>query len=955
MRLPPYRGYDPSVNPSLTNEFATVGYRVHSMIHGEFEIGSKTISLNDAFFNPDLVPKLGLGPVLKGLSEESQYKNDEQIDNALRSTLFEIPSPKLQGVVDLGAIDVQRGRDHGIPPYNALRKALGLRPKRSFTAITGERSERMRQSIDDPHILDFTDLRDAFGKRIAPGSDEAEDDVRRATRRTTLAARLEGDLRQPGSRRRVRRHGRRAARAAAPRWASSSSRCGGASSPRCATATASSTRSDPALEQIRRRYGIDYRVTLTELIERDSDARGLPANAFFAPVAGLDTCPATTTEPARSTARTVAAGSSRSTTTARPPGCAATPTTRSPAAPSARRSTPTSTTRARPTVSSTRSAAAAPRAAAASSGSTGTRPSRRSRNDSAPRSRRTAARRSGPISGTGGLGQIQGSEGPAGARLWNVIGASLHYSNICAAAGSAGSDYVTAGNPDTDPEEFALARTVIFWGSNPLSTNHHIWKFVKDAHKVVVDPVQTRTARAADEHIALKPGTDAALALGLMAEIVALGGHDERFLAERASGWPGFRERLAGWSGERAAAICDVPYETIRALAERIATDGPTAIRASMGMQRHAGGGNAMRAVAALPVVTGDWGRPGGGFLYGTSYFTGNRFGVNRPDLRTGPRRALPATRLADTLLEEDDPPVTALFVYGANPAASNPDSAKVRRALSRDDLFTVVVEHFQTDTADYADIVLPSTMQIEQLDVNDGYGHAYLNLNRPAVAPAGECLPHTEIFRRIAAAMGLEEPALYASDEELVDTLLDGFAGRAEMEANGLGAARGPGVERALRAVVRARAERRARPAAGLRPERRGRGRARPDRGRVALVRQHELREPRAAPEPRRRADRPAPPRRRGRARAGRRRARADSQRARVVHGAARGERRHAARRRRDDQGLVAEADRRRERERDDRRARRRHGPRRGVPRQRGESRGALVHIWGRCRLMHA
>jgi anaerobic selenocysteine-containing dehydrogenase len=327
---------------------------------------------------------------------------------------------------------------------------------------------------------------------------------------------------------------------------------------------------------------------------------------------------------------------------------------------------------------------------------------------------------------------------------------------------------------------------VIFWGSNPLSTNHHIWKFAKGAHKVVVDPVTTRTARAADEHLALKPGTDAALALGLTAEIVRLGGHDKRFLAERAVGWPEYEERLADWSAERAAAICDLPAERITALAQRIAGDRPTAIRCSMGMQRHAGGGAAVRAVAALPVVTGDWGRPGGGFLYSTDYFRPNTFAMNRPDLRPGKVRRFAQTHLAETLLTVDDPPVTALFVYCANPAASNPDSVRVRDALCRDDLFTVVVDHFQTDTADYADIVLPSTMQIEQLDVNDGYGHGYLHLNRPAVEPAGECLPHTEIFRRIAAAMGLDEPALYASDEELVDTLLDGFGGRDELERQG-------------------------------------------------------------------------------------------------------------------------------------------------------------------------
>jgi hypothetical protein len=398
VRLPPYRGYDPRTNPSLTNEFAAVGYRVHSMIHGEFEIGYRVIALNDAFFNPDLLEELGEGPVLKGLTEEPQYKNDEQIDDALRSTLFEIPGPNLRGVIDLGALDVQRGRDHGIPPYNALRRALGLNPRRSFTAITGERTDRMTQSVDDPHILDFTDLRDAHRRRVVPGSDAAGSDVRIGTRRTTLAARLRAIYGTPEkvdafvgmvSEQHVR--GAEMGELQLALWR------------RQFTALRDGDRffyaGDPVLEQIRRRYGIDARVTLTQLIERNSDARGMPRNAFFAPVPALETCPRTTMAPAHSTARTAAAGSSRSTTTARPPDCAATPTTRSPEGRSARRSTPTSATRARPTASSTRSVAPARRDPVSSSASAGTRPSPRSPTASATSSRSTAARRSGRTRG----------------------------------------------------------------------------------------------------------------------------------------------------------------------------------------------------------------------------------------------------------------------------------------------------------------------------------------------------------------------------------------------------------------------------------------------------------------------------------------------------------------------------------------------------------------------------
>jgi anaerobic selenocysteine-containing dehydrogenase len=193
-----------------------------------------------------------------------------------------------------------------------------------------------------------------------------------------------------------------------------------------------------------------------------------------------------------------------------------------------------------------------------------------------------------------------------------------------------------------------------------------------------------------------------------------------------------------------------------------------------MGMQRHAGGGNALRLLYALPGVTGDWQYPGGGASYSTSgRFVANVAGVARDDLLRAPVRTLSMTRLGEGLLDLDDPPVKALVVYGANPLGSNPDQARVREGLAREDLFTVVMEQFPTDTVDYADIVLPATMQVEHLDVNDGYGHMYVSLNRPAVAAPGECLPTTETFRRLARAMGLTEPSLYDDDEALCRTLL--------------------------------------------------------------------------------------------------------------------------------------------------------------------------------------
>jgi anaerobic selenocysteine-containing dehydrogenase len=384
-----------------------------------------------------------------------------------------------------------------------------------------------------------------------------------------------------------------------------------------------------------------------------------------------------------------------------------------------------------------------------------------------------------PFQGTGTLGYLQGLEGRSGARLWNVLGASDHLMTICSIAGSDGLRYTTGSNRGMDPEALQHARLILLWGSNPLTSHHHIWKFIgaarkQGAHLVVIDPVRTRSAAQADEHLAPRPGTDAALALGLMHEVVARGAHDEAFLRERCVGWHAYQERLAQFPPERVAEICDLPVERIVALGRRLAATRPTAIRATMGIQRHAGGGMALRTLATIPAVTGDWALPGGGLAYSTSgYFRGDRKALVRDDLRPHPVRSLAMTRLGDVLLKAE-PPVHALVIYGANPLASNPDTEKVRRALARNDLFTVVIEQVPTDTVDYADIVLPSTMQTEHTDVHDGYGHMYLAWNEPAVEPPGECLAHTEIFRRLARAMGLSEPALYEDDLTLARTLIE-------------------------------------------------------------------------------------------------------------------------------------------------------------------------------------
>jgi anaerobic selenocysteine-containing dehydrogenase len=385
-----------------------------------------------------------------------------------------------------------------------------------------------------------------------------------------------------------------------------------------------------------------------------------------------------------------------------------------------------------------------------------------------------------PYQGTGTLGYLQGIQGRAGSRLWNVLGASRHDMTICSIAGLVGLEYTIGAPRGIEPESLVDARLILLWGTNTLTSGHHQWRFVQaarrsGAHVVVIDPVRTRTAQQADEHLAPVPGTDAALALGLLHTVVELGCEDRDYLAHHTVGWEAFRQRILEFPPERVAAITGIEAERIVELGTRVAYMRPTAIRASQGVQRHTGGGMTLRTLACIPGVTGDWQRPGGGLVYTTDgYFGANRAALFRDDLAARPVRKLSMTRLGEGLLEVRDPPVMALIVYAANPVASTPHQSKVRQGLARDDLFTVVLEQFPTDTVDYADIVLPATMQTEHADLHDGYGHLYLAWNEPAVAPPGECLSTTETFRRLARRMGLVEPCLHDSDEAMAAELLD-------------------------------------------------------------------------------------------------------------------------------------------------------------------------------------
>ncbi len=385
-----------------------------------------------------------------------------------------------------------------------------------------------------------------------------------------------------------------------------------------------------------------------------------------------------------------------------------------------------------------------------------------------------------PYYGTGTMGMLQGVAG-GGRRLWYALGASQHVMTICTIAGGFGTGYTLGDNRvGMDPETLSASKLILLWGTNTLTTNHHLWKYIQaarrdGAHVVAIDPIRTRTGAEADEHLAPAPGTDAALALGLLHVVVTLGREDREFIEAHTLGWPEFRARILEYPPARVSAITGLPRARIVALGERLATTRPTGIRLTMGLQRHAGGGMAVRAITCIPGVTGDWRYPGGGAVYDTrGFFRGNWGALWRDDLRPPGTRRLSMTRLGEALLEVHDPPVDSLLIYASNPVASVPDQSKVRRGLAREDLFTIVIDTFPTDTADYADLLLPSTMQTEHADLHYAYGHIYLGWNEPAAAAPGECLPHTEIFRRLATRLGVREPSVHASDDDLARAVLD-------------------------------------------------------------------------------------------------------------------------------------------------------------------------------------
>jgi len=384
-----------------------------------------------------------------------------------------------------------------------------------------------------------------------------------------------------------------------------------------------------------------------------------------------------------------------------------------------------------------------------------------------------------PYSYGGTLGLIQ-SEAMA-SRFFRRIGASFLDRTICASAAKEAFNATYGVRMGTDPETVDQAKLIILWGTNTLTSNPHLWPFIRKAKEngattICIDPLRTRTAEACDEHVALRPGTDAALALGMMHVLFRDGREDRQYLDEMTFGWEKLRDRaLREYAPQCVAEICRLPVETVERLGALYGSIRPSFIRLNYGLQRHGGGGSAVRAICILPAVTGAWNDVGGGCQLSTSgTFEYNEAALERTDIGNG-ARTINMTRLGEALTETDNPPVKAIVVYDSNPAAIAPDRELVLRGFRRDDLFTVVLEHFQTDTADYADVLLPATTQLEHEDLHKAYGHLYMMFSPRSIDPLGESLPNAEIFRRLAAACGFDDPYLRESDEEMMRAALTG------------------------------------------------------------------------------------------------------------------------------------------------------------------------------------
>jgi anaerobic selenocysteine-containing dehydrogenase len=380
-----------------------------------------------------------------------------------------------------------------------------------------------------------------------------------------------------------------------------------------------------------------------------------------------------------------------------------------------------------------------------------------------------------PYSYAGTMGLVQGES--MSMRFFHKLGASFLDRTICASAGTAGHELTLGSRIGVDIELADEAKLIIFWGSNAITSSVHFWARAQEAKRrgatlIAIDPYRSLTAEKCHTHIALLPGTDSALALGLMHVLIRDALIDRDYVQRHTLGFEALTKRASAYDPARVAAICGITAGEIESLAHLYGSVRPALIRANYGMQRARGGGMATRNIACLPALVGAFRDAAGGVFLSTSgNFDVDSQALERPDLLAGRRpRTVNMSTIGHALLD-DRAPIRALIVYNSNPVAVAPDSTRVVRGFAREDLFTVVLEHFQTDTADYADILLPATTQLEHLDVIKPYGHYYLVANNPAIAPIGEAKPNTEIFRLLAKEMGFTEPCFRESDEAIAQS----------------------------------------------------------------------------------------------------------------------------------------------------------------------------------------
>jgi anaerobic selenocysteine-containing dehydrogenase len=390
-----------------------------------------------------------------------------------------------------------------------------------------------------------------------------------------------------------------------------------------------------------------------------------------------------------------------------------------------------------------------------------------------------------PYSYAGTLGLVNGAV--TDSRFWNRLGACRLERAICGHAAEEAVLLTIGGRLAPSPEMLVHSKLVLIWGSNPASTAPHVMPFLREAQRkgtriIVIDPIRTLTARSADQHIQPFPGTDAALALAMMYVMVNERLHRPDWIAAHTIGWEHFRERVMLFPPERAAHITGLAVETIIDLAHSYATMTPALLRVTDGINRHTNGGQTVRTLACLPAITGQYGLPSGGLMYSTSDWLKWDAAVlthQHDPACPAALRTLNMNRLGAILTGEADPPVYSLYVYNANPVASTPNAGKIVEGMMRSDLFTVVHELFETDTARYADILLPATSQLEHVDLHKPYGHLSLQYNTPAISPRGEARSNWDVMRALAAGMGFSEPWLQADATEVIREILEATAHR--------------------------------------------------------------------------------------------------------------------------------------------------------------------------------